>query len=137
VAIGDEPFGVDVETISSGLDVIERYAFTGEECRALATRQPHRRAELAILWTRKEAALKCTGAGLSTEPCRLEAGGGWEGQGELAQVTLPDGQRLQARSWLQPEGFAISIAMRWSEPLVSLELLGGDWLMQTAFDHAE
>ena len=61
LAVNDAPVGLDIETIAPVRRASER-ALTPEEREYMAA-DPERR--FAYLWTRKEAVLKCTGAGLS------------------------------------------------------------------------
>lgn len=61
LAVREGPVGLDAETVAPVRRAAER-ALTAEERRYIES-EPERR--FAYLWTRKEAVLKCTGAGLS------------------------------------------------------------------------
>lgn len=79
------PVGVDVEH-TRHLDSMESMAelvFTRAECESLRERPPHRRQNAFYdLWTRKEAALKANGMGLSIAPRAVHLGfefhAGWQ-----------------------------------------------------------
>ncbi len=79
--------GVDVEAISSGIDV-EGFAarfLSPSEQRALARRAVgQRRTALFACWVRKEAYLKATGAGLSVPPATVEV---WAGDDRPVTVS--------------------------------------------------
>lgn len=97
--------GVDVEAIGPVTDV-EGFAarfLSASERRALATRPvEHRQAALFACWTRKEAYLKATGAGLSVPPVTVEV---WMGDDRPIPLSGWSVQGL-----VVPRGFAAAIA---------------------------
>lgn len=85
------PVGVDVERISRSFDfhpIVKRY-FSAADMRWLKPRQP---GDFFLLWTRKEAVLKLTGAGLTDRLSDFDvAADEWTGNGS---VMFPDDESL-------------------------------------------
>ncbi len=63
-AVGDMPVGIDVETRTDPGHGVAEHVFSAEELDELrGAKDPDR--EFTILWTRKEAYVKCTGTGIT------------------------------------------------------------------------
>ena len=65
-AISDWPVGVDVESVRSFNDSLVRYTMNDEEVRQIETAED-RAVAFIRLWTKKEAALKLIGTGISKD----------------------------------------------------------------------
>ena len=81
LAVCDAPVGLDIEKIAP-VRRAAAHALTDEERKFMET-DPERR--FAYLWTRKEAALKCTGAGLSQSMSAFSV---------LGDTASPEGETL-------------------------------------------
>jgi phosphopantetheinyl transferase len=76
IATGPQPLGVDIEVIRPEVDArsLAQHYFRTEEAAALrATRTPLQ--DFFLLWTAKEAVMKCTGLGLSLPPDAVAVSG--------------------------------------------------------------
>lgn len=97
--------GVDLEAVDPAIDVerfAARFLSTGEQD-ALAQRPLDQRPDaLSACWTRKEASLKATGAGLSMPPARVHV---WAGDDR--SVTVAD---WSVHSLAVAPGFAAAVA---------------------------
>ena len=66
IAVGDQVIGVDIESVQNFDDAMMRICFTKEERRKIS-HSPHPDCAATLLWCKKEAAAKATGAGLLSE----------------------------------------------------------------------
>ena len=108
--------GVDVERIDPALDVdaLARHIGSNEECEELAALPPSRRHEAFFdWWTRKEAALKAIGVGLSREPSEVAISPSAQRAGTI--VVAPSGERYTVETLAAPPGYAAALATLGSE----------------------
>ena len=111
-AVGE--LGVDLEVIRSVPEaeaLVAEYCTTSERDEWLRTRAWERDAWLLKCWTRKEACLKCIGAGLSLSPAMLEVG---PGPGP-ARVMIDCGRApglIEVYSTVPPSGSPAAVAVR-------------------------
>lgn len=95
----DRAVGVDVEVVRrlDDLDALVRATFSADERRRFEALDAARRHEAFFAaWTRKEAVVKATGSGLSTELARIEVT--IDPREPLAVVAI-DGSAAAARGW--------------------------------------
>lgn len=69
-ALGDCPLGCDIQAVRPRRDGLAEFAFSPAELAWLAARGSSW-ADFALLWTRKEAAVKQNGAGLPFRPSKI------------------------------------------------------------------
>jgi 4'-phosphopantetheinyl transferase len=98
------PLGVDVEALrhmENALALARRYLTSAESTAIEAAALAQRSAAFLTCWTRKEAVLKSTGAGLTVDPRLIEVGA------QCGEITLEwplhSSFRVRLRS-LRPEG---------------------------------
>ncbi len=65
-AVSDHPIGIDIESIRTAKPALVRHTMSESEANHILT-SPNPDIEFTILWTRKEALLKMSGSGISTD----------------------------------------------------------------------
>lgn len=114
VAVAREVIGLDVQAQEPRVDLPELgriFLSSAEQAVLESAGVAASPAHLLVWWTRKEAALKLNGTGLTSEP------GEWSlqlcgDQSGMVEATTPAGTRwpLGLRSWVRPGGLACSVA---------------------------
>lgn len=117
IALDDAPVGVDIERIALPRDAAARRVLTAEELAALDTLGG---GGFTLLWTRKEAALKCLGVGVRTAP------GSFSALGDEAAV---DGTAIRLFS-VRRGGYIVSAASVSGDAAFTLVELSADELLR-------
>jgi 4'-phosphopantetheinyl transferase len=119
------PIGVDVEALREvvrSVALARRYMTVAETDVIEAASAAQRSATFLTCWTRKEAVLKSSGAGLTLAPRSIEVGA--SAADTLIRAPLGSGERLRVRSFVPREGYVGACVTDASIDRIELRELG-------------